>query len=225
MTPSTATPALRRALARTRRVLALGVLAVVAFLVIGNLVIVGAWKWQSRAAAESGVQVAGVKNFEVVDAKVWRGAAPNEASYRDMAAQGVTTVVDLRAENDVTTDAELLDRLGLRLVSIPIRDGQAPTEDQVERFLDAVASSEGPVFVHCGAGVGRTGTMVAAYRVATGSSASEAVRANLAIGPPSLEQVAFAASLDGEVHRPNAAVVAASRLLDAPRRLWSRYGT
>lgn len=217
-------PSLRRVIAQTRRVAALAVLAVVAFLVIGNLVIVGAWKWESRTAAASGVSVAGVKNFEVVDAKVWRGAAPTEASYRDLAAQGVTTIVDLRAEDDVDPDPDVLAELGLERVAIRIRDGQAPTASQVQQFLDVVAASEGTVFVHCGAGVGRTGTMVAAYRVATGQSAEEAVRANLAVGPPSLEQIAFAASLDGQVHRPNVAVVAASRLLDAPRRLWSRFG-
>ncbi|WP_420907495.1 fused DSP-PTPase phosphatase/NAD kinase-like protein, partial [Streptomyces scabichelini] len=36
---------------------------------------------------------------------------------------------------------------------MPIRDGQTPTNQQVDRFLRTVASSTGPVFVHCGAGV------------------------------------------------------------------------
>ncbi|WP_406215152.1 hypothetical protein [Streptomyces canus] len=44
------------------------------------------------------------------------------------------------------------------------------------------------MFVHCGAGVGRTGTMAAAYLVKTGEQSS-AVRRNLAVGPPSIEQI------------------------------------
>lgn len=77
-----------------------------------------------------------------------------------------------------------------------------------------------------GAGVGRTGAMAAGYLVRTGQATpSEALRRNLAVGPPSLEQVAFVADLDGHrVDRPPAPLVAVSRVLDAPRRLWSRFG-
>ena len=65
--------------------------------------------------------------------------------------------------------------------------------------------------------------MVAAYVVATHELTSgQALRRNLAVGPPSLEQLAFVASLhDGDVDRPNPVLVAVSRTLDAPRRIWS----
>lgn len=201
------------------------VLGVLAFFVVGNLAILGASTWakQTTSSATLGVpaDVAAIHNFEAVDARVWRGGAPARAGYEALAAAGVTTVVDLRAEHDINVPTALLEDLGLKLVQIPMRDGQAPTPGQVDRFLAAVADSEGPVYVHCGAGVGRTGTMVAAYRVRNGQSAAAAVRHNLAIGPPSLEQIAFAASLsDGSIHRTNGMVVAVSRALDAPRRSW-----
>ena len=77
--------------------------------------------------------------------------------------------------------------------------------------------------VHCGAGVGRTGTMVAAYRSAMGDG-GDAVRQNLAVGPPSLEQLVFASRIDSGASRPPLAVVATSRVLEAPRRMWSRWG-
>ena len=72
--------------------------------------------------------------------------------------------------------------------------------------------------VHCGAGVGRTGAMVAASETALGEmGGAEAARRNLAVGPPSLEQLAFAVR-EGE--RPGPVVTALSRVLDSPRRIW-----
>jgi protein-tyrosine phosphatase len=45
-------------------------------------------------------------------------------------------------------------------------DEEAPTLDQVIGFLKLVTTSDKPVFVHCLQGEGRTGTFVAAYRMA-----------------------------------------------------------
>ncbi|MGE0795343.1 MAG: tyrosine-protein phosphatase [Acidimicrobiia bacterium] len=195
----------------------------VLLLVVGNLAIVGAWKVNAAAASGAPFRVDGVDNFRVVDARVWRGGAPDGArSYRSLAEHGATTVIDLRAEEDIRVDEELLAGLGLRLVPVPIRDGQVPSTSQIDAVLAAIAGSDGPVFVHCGAGVGRTGAMVAAYQVAAGNATpGQAVLDNLAVGPPSLEQLAFAARLGSGTDRPPAPLVALSRLLDAPRRLWS----
>jgi protein tyrosine phosphatase (PTP) superfamily phosphohydrolase (DUF442 family) len=209
---------------RIRRYVLLAVAGFVGFLVLGNLTILAAslsLRGDSLPAPE--VQV---DNFRVVDEQVWRGAAPSASTFRDLAAAGATTVVDLRAEDDLTVDAELLGDLGITRFHLPIRDGQIPSQGQVDRFLEIVRNSDGPVFVHCGAGVGRTGAMVAAYLVRTGGADGvEALRRNLSVGPPSLEQVTFAATLDGaHAGRVPAPVVIVSRVLDAPRRLWSRYG-
>lgn len=204
------------------RGLGVAVAAMLAFLAVGNAAIAAAWQLEAAGVEAAPFEIDDVRNFHVVDQRVWRGAAPSDDSYRDLAARGVTTIVDLRAEDDLDVDTALLRDLGLELVHLPIRDGQLPSEAQVEQFLDAVGASVGPVFVHCGAGVGRTGAMVAAYQVASGrASAAEAMFDNLAVGPPSLEQLAFAAGLGDGFDRPPALVVGASRLLDAPRRIWT----
>ncbi|GAB7107661.1 hypothetical protein JCM4814A_59750 [Streptomyces phaeofaciens JCM 4814] len=91
----------------------------------------------------------------------------------------------------------------------------------MQQLLDTVTAAPGKVFVHCGAGVGRTGTMAAAYLVKTGEqSSSSAVRRNLAVGPPSIEQIYYGLHLSrSEAEQPPLPIVALSRLVDAPRRM------
>lgn len=193
----------------------------VGMFVLPNAAILGLHLLAQRGTSSPSVSVP-IDNFAQVDERLWRGAAPGPAGYEALAANGVTTVIDLRAEEDLDVDAALLDRLGLHRVRVPMRDGQAPNDGQVARFLAAVEASDGRAFVHCGAGVGRTGTMSAAYLVKTGQATpSETLRRNLSVGPPSLEQLAFSAGLGRiESSRPAPLMVAISRTLDAPRRIW-----
>lgn len=206
-----------------RWAMALGRLTIcfVAFLLAGNGLILGTTAYFRWTAGEPAPDVA-IDNFRQLDGRVYRGAAPGAAGLRDVAALGITTVVDLRAEADLHVDEALLDELGLVRHHLPIRDGQLPNQQQTAAFLDIVERSPGPVFLHCGAGVGRTGAMAAYYLNATdqadGTGAMERI---LAVGPPSLEQITFALTTeDGDYDRPGVAVTAVSRVLDGPRRLW-----
>jgi protein-tyrosine phosphatase len=209
---------------RSMRSLLFTVLAgFVLFLVVGNAVMLSIHGLARQSADVDVLAPTGIRNFRQVNDHLWRGAAPSTQGYRSLAAAGVTTIVDLRAEEDLHVDEAMLAKLGVTRVHLPIRDGQAPPAERVRQFLDAVKDSPGRVYVHCGAGVGRTGSMVAAYLVATGqASPSAALKHNLSVGPPSLEQVTYMATMDAEFERPNAALTAASRVLDAPRRIWSR---
>jgi protein tyrosine phosphatase (PTP) superfamily phosphohydrolase (DUF442 family) len=195
-------------------------------MIVGNGVIIGVSLVLARLSPPEtpAVTVPGVGHLAVVDAKVWRGAAPSSlASYEALAAAGVTTVVDLRAEPAASDADAPIELLGLRVVHMPVRDGQTPSEAQIAQFLQVVRESPGTVLLHCGAGVGRTGSMAAAYLVGTGqANGVDATVQNLAVGPPSLEQLAFSLGLSGtDADRPPLPIVAISRILDAPRRFFT----
>lgn len=206
-------PALRRLARGTLRAVALLVVA----LVVGNAAILATAAWARHTTPTERIEVDGVRNAVAVDDRVWRGGAPTGTGYRNLVAAGVTTIVDLRSDSERGPSVDVLDELDVRTVRLPIRDGQLPTDDEIRQFLDIVESADGTVFVHCGAGVGRTGAMVAAYLNSIGEAGGSAVRRNLAVGPPSLEQIAFAAR-GGD--RPGPVVTALSRVLDSPRRIW-----
>jgi tyrosine-protein phosphatase SIW14 len=109
--------------------------------------------------------VVAIDNFGKVNDHIYRGGQPKGDNYRELAAIGVKTVVDLRADND--RDARrLAEAAGLRYINLPLEPKGYPGPDAATRFLEITNNPDnGVVYVHCAGGRHRTGSMVAAYRM------------------------------------------------------------
>lgn len=100
-----------------------------------------------------------------------RSGQPTLDNFKWLKANGWKSVVDFREDgekgNQYALDSKLpgFNDLGLNFLSIPVKDGTSPSNDQATQFLKFVTdSSNQPADVHCAAGIGRTGVAVALYR-------------------------------------------------------------
>lgn len=110
-----------------------------------------------------------------------------DADLRALADRGIAVLLNLHEE---AHDADRLARCGLTEVHVPVRDFTAPAPEQIGAGVAAIrgAVEQGrAIAVHCGAGLGRTGTMLACYLVSTGMSADAAIERVRAIRPGSIE--------------------------------------
>jgi atypical dual specificity phosphatase len=112
-------------------------------------------------------------------------SSPLEEDLAFLMAQGIGAIVSM---TERALDEGMVSGFGLRYLHLPVPDFCAPTIQQIEEFL---AFLDGPgqngVVVHCYAGQGRTGTMLACALVHQGMSAEEAIRLVRAKRPPSID--------------------------------------
>jgi tyrosine-protein phosphatase SIW14 len=128
------------------------------------------------------IKIRGVSNPGKINDYLYRGAQPNEQGLEELKKLGITTIVDLRAEDRPKSEWEKkeTERLGMHFVHIPIAGFAAPTNEEVVQFLSLVRSSTAQgggqsvttpngqpqkIFVHCLLGEDRTGVFIATYRM------------------------------------------------------------
>jgi atypical dual specificity phosphatase len=110
--------------------------------------------------------------------------------------QGIQVLISLTEDpprRDWVNDA------GMLVFHEPLEDMEPPTQEQLDRCVSAVRKAlKGGlgVAVHCGAGLGRTGVVLAAYLVTTGMSASSAITKVRRLRPHSIETDEQAESIE-----------------------------
>jgi atypical dual specificity phosphatase len=138
----------------------------------------------------------------------------SQQDLADLASLGVDSVVRLAETTGVS--AEQVAAAGLRDCHEPVADFTAPSQEQVDRALGFMFQELGArraVVVSCGAGQGRTGTLLACYLTARGYGAERAIELLTRVRPQSQELllvpgqkeavIEFGRRLDaGETHMP-----------------------
>ena len=115
-----------------------------------------------------------------IDEPVLLGSSnPTDADLRHLVADGFSVIVCLLDLDEYLPgyDRDHAASAGWEWHNISIRDFAAPTLQQIEQFLAIVSSSipAKKVIVHCRGGIGRTGTMAAAYWIAKGLTSQSAI--------------------------------------------------
>jgi len=101
--------------------------------------------------------------------------------------QGIQLLLSLTEEPPPRT---WINNSGFLLLHVPIIDLEAPSQEQLDQCISAMdraMENNMGVAVHCGAGLGRTGTILAAFFVYRGMTASQAIARVRTLRPGSIE--------------------------------------
>ena len=129
-------------------------------------------------------RLAGLARPESADDLVW---------LREQGIDLLVSLIEDRLRRDWVNEA------GLLIVHEPVVDMEAPTQEQLDRCISAIdraLEKKMGVAVHCTAGLGRTGVVLACHLVTRGMSADNAIARSRRLRPGSIETDEQAIAVD-----------------------------
>lgn len=99
----------------------------------------------------------------------------NEKKLEFLKEQGVKSIVTL---SEKKIDGNLIVKYKFRYLHLPIKDFDVPKMDDIKKFLRWMKLMEKwkiPTLIHCDAGIGRTGTMLAILFLSKGKTPKESI--------------------------------------------------
>ena len=130
---------------------------------------------------------------EIIDG-LYISSAPDFYNYVSYEAliiewlnQGIEVIISLREFEPLEVAYKAMN---FTFHHIPVHNLDVPSKGDVERFIDIVDANAGrKILVHCFAGLGRSGTMVALYLKYNGMKGKEAITFVRAKRPGAIETI------------------------------------
>jgi len=121
-----------------------------------------------------------------------------------VAAGGIEVLLSL---TEKLPRRDWVNEAGLMVVHVPVEDMEAPAQEQLDRCISVIQRAHAQkmgVAVHCTAGLGRTGVILACYFTTTGLSAKNAIAKVRRLRPGSVETEEQAEAVAEFAHRHQA---------------------
>jgi uncharacterized protein (TIGR01244 family) len=124
--------------------------------------------------------------YAKVGEDIFIAGQPTERALREMKAQGVTTIVNLRTPTEMARigfdEEKLIAELGMKYVYLPVRgDAEFPySTETLKQFTQEMQSAEGKVLLHCTV-AWRASHLWGAYLIQAGVPAADMLKHTRAI--------------------------------------------
>ncbi len=148
-----------------------------------------------------------IRNFSwLIEGEIAGMAKPAStvSDFEFLKDNNIDAIVSL---SEFPLDANLVEAFGFEVKHIPVRDFESPRLEQVGDFLKfakKIRTDGKKLVVHCDAGAGRTGTMLACYLVSKGYDAAKAIEEVRRKRPGSIEtpgQEEVVVKCEGKIER------------------------
>ncbi|QQS37766.1 MAG: dual specificity protein phosphatase family protein [Ignavibacteriales bacterium] len=99
----------------------------------------------------------GFRNVIAQTGNLFISGQPDENAFRKLKDEGVTTIINLRTEQEMANrdyvpfdEKQLLDELGLKYVHIPLGGNDTPyNREALTKFTEEYEKADGKVLLHC----------------------------------------------------------------------------